>query len=257
MRGATEGPDPAEYMAMVATTEAGSAYKTLVLRQLRLRPGHVVLDAGCGPATDLIAMHSAVGGEGLVLGLDVDEGMLGIARGRIFELPGVVVAAGDAHALPLRNGVIDRVRTDRALQHMAQPVTVLKEFRRVLRPGGIAVLAEPDWGTLVVDCSEAETSAVFVDYICQEVVRNALIGRQVDQLGRQAGFTALEVAIARAGFGDFPTADKVLGLQRNAVRACRDGYLTEKQAQEWLTVLQTEPMQATVNLVATALTTDG
>lgn len=239
---------------MVAATAAGSAYKALVLRQLDLHPGHVVLDVGCGPGTDLATMHAAVGDEGMVVGIDMDHRMLRTARDRTADLPGTAVTAADAHSLPINAGAIDRIRTDRALQHMARPDQVLREFRRILRPDGVAVLAEPDWGTLVVDCSIAATSRIFVDYICREVVRNPLIGRQAARLGHQAGFTAPEVAVVPSVFRDFHTADKVLGLSRNAMRASRDGHLIADQADEWLAALSADVMLASVNLFVVTLT---
>lgn len=242
---------------MVVSTASGSAYKSLVLRQLDLHPGHVVLDVGCGPGTDLSAMHAAVGDRGVVLGVDVDQRMLHTARDRTIDVPGVAVVAGDAHSLPISDGVVDRVRTDRSLQHMAQPVRVMTEFHRILRPGGIAVLAEPDWGTLVIDCSIDATSRIFVGYICREVVRNPLIGRQAGRLSRQAGFAERDVEVAPTVFHDFVTADTVLGLSRNARRASRDGYLTTVQADQWLAALRTEAMLVSVNLFVTTLITGG
>ncbi len=240
-------------MALVAASAPGVAYKTLVLRQLDLQPRQVVLDAGCGPGTDLATMHAAAAGESLVVGVDTDERMLRTAKERTAAAPGIVVTAGDAHSLPLGDGVVDRVRTDRALQHMAEPLRVMAEFRRVLRPGGIAVLAEPDWGTLAIDCSIESTSRIFVDYICRHVVRNALIGRQIARLGHQAGFASRDVVIAPVVFHDFETADTVLGLSRNALRASRDGYMTADQADGWLRALRTGAMLASVNLFVTKL----
>lgn len=249
-------PDPIDYMALVAATAAGSAYKPLVLRQLDLRPRHVLLDVGCGPGTDLAVMYTAVADTGLVVGVDVDHRTLMEAKGRTVDLAAVSVTASDAHSLPISDGHVDRVRTDRALRHMAEPGRVRTAFRRVLRPQGIAVLAEPDWGTLVIDCSQEATSRTFVDYICREVVRNALIGRQVARLACLAGFASSEVQVAPTVFRDFVTADKVLGFSRNAMRAHRYGYLTFDQAERWLASLRDGPMLASVNLFVTTLHCD-
>src|SRR5207248_1068782 len=142
-------PDPIEYMLDVAQTPSAVAYKRHVLTELALVRGAVVADVGCGPATDLAAQQDLVTPDGLVLGIDVDRRMLTAAVDRVSS--GATLIAADAHLLPLKSGSVDRVRTDRALQHMRDPRLVLTEFRRVLRPGGIAVVAEPDWGTLVID----------------------------------------------------------------------------------------------------------
>jgi ubiquinone/menaquinone biosynthesis C-methylase UbiE len=41
---------------------------------------------------------------------------------------------GDIQDLPLAEHTVDRARTDRVLQHVADPTRVLGEVRRVLRP---------------------------------------------------------------------------------------------------------------------------
>lgn len=43
-------PDPITYMAAVAATDPGRAYKQLMLTALDLRSGLTALDLGCGPA---------------------------------------------------------------------------------------------------------------------------------------------------------------------------------------------------------------
>jgi len=54
--------------------------------------------------------------------------------------------------LPLEGHSVDRARaTDRAMQHVADPAAAFAEIRRVLRPGGIAVLTEPDWASAIID----------------------------------------------------------------------------------------------------------
>ena len=64
--------------------------------------------------------------------------------------PNVELGAGDVHALPLADGSMDRAKVDRVLQHVQNPAKALAEARRVLRPGGLLCMAEPDWDTLVV-----------------------------------------------------------------------------------------------------------
>ena len=221
------------------------------MAELQLSPGTVVVDVGCGPGTDLAAMTEVGCADGLVIGLDVDPQMLVAAAGRV---PAVVaLAAGDAHQLPLTSASVDRVRTDRALQHMHDPTRVLAEFFRVLRPGGIAVLAEPDWGTFVVDASRGDVSRRFVDFTCYEVVRNDIVGREVGRLGVAAGFVAMNVAAFPTVIRDFASADKIFGLTRNALAAVEAGYINRTEAEAWLVGLKAGPMLAAVTLFVTTL----
>jgi ubiquinone/menaquinone biosynthesis C-methylase UbiE len=153
-------PDPIAYLDQVAASPPGRAYKRQVLDLLDLRPGQRVLDLGCGPGTDLAAMAEVVAPDGLVIGIDRDPVMLAEARTRTTQHRLVEIRSGDVHELPLPDGSVDRARTDRVLQHVEDPSRVLAEFRRVARPGGRIVLAEPDWEGLLIAGHRQRTDPV-------------------------------------------------------------------------------------------------
>jgi SAM-dependent methyltransferase len=60
----------------------------------------------------------------------------------LFAVPGVDVAA-DAHELPFRDGLFQRVECDAVLEHVKKPEKVMEEMRRVLAPGGYLHLVTP------------------------------------------------------------------------------------------------------------------
>src|SRR5438105_2929053 len=76
------------------------ASKPLILEGLQLRPGHVVLDVGCGTGADVIDIARLVGTSGRVVGIDVSESLISEARRRWDDsrLP-VECRVGDAQAL--------------------------------------------------------------------------------------------------------------------------------------------------------------
>lgn len=244
-------PNPVDYMLEVARTPAAVSYKSHVLAEMRLAPGARAVDVGCGPATDLQDVADLVAPDGLPLGLDFDQRMLAAAANR--SMGGANLVAGDAHKLPLASGRVDRVRTDRALQHMSDPRLVLQEFHRVLTHGGVAVLAEPDWRTLVIDGGSPEVGRRFVDYTCERVVRNATVGREVGRLGQEAGFSVHNVVAFPTVLRDFAQADRIFGLTRNALAATQADYLPRDQADEWLADLRRGPVLAAVTLFVTTL----
>lgn len=88
-------------------------------------------DLGCGPARDG-ALFAQAGHR--VTGVDRSAGMLAIAAS---ALPGRV-AQGDLRCLPLGGGSLDGIWCCAALLHVphGQTMAVLREMRRVLRPGG-------------------------------------------------------------------------------------------------------------------------
>ena len=85
-----------------------------------------VLDIGCGDGRFLPA-----GG----IGLDLDESRLRVARAS-----SPLVVRADAHALPFRDASLDTAIASRMLNDAGRIDLVLAEIRRVLRPGGLALV---------------------------------------------------------------------------------------------------------------------
>ncbi|MFD9699233.1 methyltransferase domain-containing protein [Lentzea sp. NPDC059081] len=93
--------------------------------------------------------------------------MVEAATARFHRCPEIEILLGDGHVLPFEVATFDR-----ALQHVADPAAVLAELFRVLKPGGLLRMGEPDWDSTVVDC-DLETTRAFNRFICAKIVRNA------------------------------------------------------------------------------------
>lgn len=243
-------PDPIEYLDRAAASEAGRDYKARLLAGLRLRPGQVVLDVGCGPGTDLAALAAAVGaarGGGRVVGIDTDPEMVRVARRRTADLGTIDVVTGDAQALPLATGSIDRARLDRVTQHLTDPTGALAELHRVVRPDGLVGVAEPDWYTLAIDDVDLATSAAFTRFVADRF-RHGAIGRQLVRRAGAAGFAVREAAAAAVLFRDAASAEQILGLTRNVARAAAAGAIDAAAGAAWLERVTTGPTIAAVTL---------
>jgi ubiquinone/menaquinone biosynthesis C-methylase UbiE len=240
---ATAAPDQIAYMDAAARTAVGMDYKQRFVASLDVGPGHTVVDVGCGPATDLARLADAVGREGSVIGVDRETRMLEEARRRMADRPNVELLLGDVLDLPIPDDGVDRARTDRVLQHVADPAKAVKEVRRVLRPGGLFGMAEPDWDTLAVADQDLDTSRQFARFVAGRV-RNPTIGRELVRLCVQAGFRIRSVEPVAVLFRDFATADEILGLRRNSARALQEGAMSESDAGPWLQRLKRGPVVA-------------
>ncbi|MBY8873553.1 methyltransferase domain-containing protein [Micromonospora sp. PLK6-60] len=240
---ATAAPDQIEYMDKAAGTAVGMDYKQRFLAALDVGANQEVVDIGCGPGTDLGRVADAVGAGGRVIGVDYDPRMLDEARRRYADRPNVELRAGDIHELPVADGSVDRARADRMLQHVLDPAKAIAEVRRVLRPGGLFGMAEPDWDTLAVADEDLETSRRFADFVAGRV-RNATIGRELVRLCGQAGLRVRSVDPIAVMFRDFDTADQMLGFRRNAARAVQAGQLAETKAEAWVDRLASGPVVA-------------
>jgi ubiquinone/menaquinone biosynthesis C-methylase UbiE len=241
------------YLDHAAASGPGRAYKQDLLSLLELRPGLSLLDAGCGPGTDLPEMASQVGPDGRITGLDADPVMTAEARRRCANLPQVDLFEGDLHALPFGRGIFDRARTDRVLQHVADPAQALAELRRVLKPGGLLVMAEPDWDTLAIDSADLELSRAYTRYLTSSVVRNAVIGRQLPRLAAQAGFQIRACSPRVALFTDFTAAEQILRVRHVSARAINDEAIGAEAAQRWLQGLADGPYLASFTFYLVAV----
>jgi len=111
------------------------------LQALQAGPGDEVLEIGVGTGRALPALAHAVGAAGRVLGIDVSPGMLRVAVRHIASLKlgrRVALQRADARALPYRSGALDAAFMSFTLELFdeADIPLVLREVRRVLRPGG-------------------------------------------------------------------------------------------------------------------------
>ncbi|MER6465793.1 methyltransferase domain-containing protein [Streptomyces sp. NPDC001228] len=242
-------PDQASYMLRAAAGDAGRAYKQQLIDLLDIAPGQTVLDAGCGPGTDLPALAERVGTDGKVIGVDRAPAMLAKARERTAELSVVEIREGDVHALPVVAESVDRAKIDRVLMHVDDPVAVLAQLHHVTRPGAVIGLVEPDWDTLVVDAEDLDTSRAFTRYTTGHVVRNATIGRSLSRLADQAGFQVRTVVTTTPVFRDFQEADHTLGLGRNMQQAIDENHIDQQRGSRWFTDLSEGQFYASFSLI--------
>jgi len=116
---------------------------TVNLGQLEVMPvddvsGKVVLDYGCGPGNDVIGFGHYSKPTRL-LACDVSPTALAIARQRA-ALHGIEAEFSQIKefpvSLPYDNASIDVIHTAGVLHHTTDPVSILSEFHRVLKPNG-------------------------------------------------------------------------------------------------------------------------
>jgi ubiquinone/menaquinone biosynthesis C-methylase UbiE len=108
--------------------------------------GRTLLDVGCGPGTVTVEFGERLGDENVV-GVDMADAALAAARA-FADTAGSAVRfeRADALALPFDADSFDIVHTHQTLQHVPDPVAMLRSMARVARPGGIIAARETDYG---------------------------------------------------------------------------------------------------------------
>ncbi|TGS17991.1 class I SAM-dependent methyltransferase [Mesorhizobium sp. M2E.F.Ca.ET.209.01.1.1] len=160
----------------------------VTFEEVKLSPGHRVLDIACGTGIVARVAREQLGAAGYVVGIDINAEMLAVAR---TVAPDIDWRVGNAGALPLRDGEqFDAVVCQQGLQFFPDKAAVTAQMRRALAQGGR--LAVGTWRS-------DEEIAFFRDL---RRVAERLLGPIVD-LRHSFGNAALIEALLRdAGFHD-------------------------------------------------------
>lgn len=113
--------------------------QTRVLDRLTLEGACRVLDVGCGQGW-AVQEAGRRWRSGVAVGCDVSLNML--QAGSAAASANSHLAGGSGQALPFEDGVFDVVISTIAFHHFPEPAVSLSEMRRVLRPGGLVVIAD-------------------------------------------------------------------------------------------------------------------
>ncbi|WP_433556561.1 methyltransferase domain-containing protein [Pseudonocardia xinjiangensis] len=132
------------------------AQREHVLSMLAPQPGERVLDVGSGPGYLLASIAEAVGPSGVVHGLDPSPAMHALATARTGGTPWVHLDEGDAVSLPYSDDTFDAVVSTQVYEYVADISGALGELRRVLRPGGRALILDTDFDSLVWHTADRE-----------------------------------------------------------------------------------------------------
>ncbi|KAF4186721.1 hypothetical protein CNMCM7927_005108 [Aspergillus lentulus] len=142
----THGHHPSVLRSHTWRTAANSAAYLLP----HLRPDMHILDIGCGPGTITVDLARLVP-QGHITGLELSPSVLEQARSLAADnaISNITFLSADANALPFPEGTFDLVLCHQVLQHVRDPVHILREMRRVTKEGGLVAARESDYAGFV------------------------------------------------------------------------------------------------------------
>ena len=158
-----------------------------VLALLAAQPGESVLDVGSGPGFLVASLADAVGASGAVHGLDQSASMNTVARDLLADRPWATIDTGDASELPYPGRAFDAAVSTQVYEYVADVATALAELRRVLRPGGRALVLDTDWDSVVWHAADRDRHRRIMAAWEEHLVHPHLPGTLPGQL-RRAGF---------------------------------------------------------------------
>lgn len=164
---------------------------------LRPEDGDIIIDIGCntGDAERLLLREYPKIGK--VVGVENDQKRYECALAK-WERDGkpaqFELKLADAQGLPFPDNHFDRVLCVETLEWVRKPRLALQEMRRVLKPGGSAVVIHSDFDTQVFNCTDKR--------LCRKIVNafadpgpNGQIGRELYGLCKNAGFQTVQPTV--------------------------------------------------------------
>jgi SAM-dependent methyltransferase len=211
-----------------------------------LKPGMRLLDLGCGPGTISIGFAEVLT-PGEVVGVDAQPAQVESARKLAAEnaVTNATFEVADAHELPFPDNSFDAAFAHVVLMHLREPVRALSEVRRVLRPGGVVGLRDPDFGSIL----RAPLTPLLEEH--RNLVHRVLAhngadpfrGRRHRRLLLDAGFTRTEgsATVRSAGSPDACRANA------GFMTAQFEGIARTALAQGWLDRVTLDAMAAEID----------
>jgi ubiquinone/menaquinone biosynthesis C-methylase UbiE len=172
----------------------------LLVDAARLMAGDRVLDIACGTGVVTRIAAERVGPAGRVIGLDLNPGMIGVAR----SLPPPIGAPIEwlersALSLGLKDESVDVILCQQGLQFFPDKALALREMRRVLKKGGRLALSvwngTGSYNSAVGDALAKYVSSETAVRFCAS--RQAPPRDELQRLAADAGFSAIAVNVHR------------------------------------------------------------
>ena len=209
--------------------DQADALVTLLHSDTAYPDGSRVLEAGCGIGAQTVSLaRNSPGARIVSLDLSIESVAAAKVKADAAGLTNVEFLQADLFALPFASAAFDHVFVCFVLEHLARPVDALMTLREFVRPGGSITVIEGDHGsTYFHPDSDAARQVIRCQVELQrQAGGNALIGRQLYPLLRQAGLDAVRVS-PRMVYVDASRPDLVDGFTRKTFTAMIEGVRDE------------------------------
>ena len=213
-----------------------TAYREAYLELLDLPRAEAVLDLGCGTGVVTRAIAARDGFAGTVTGIDQSPEFIAAAE-RLAAADGlgdrVAFIVGDAHALDLPAASFDVAVAHTLVSHVRDPLAVLAEAARVVRPNGSVAVFDGDYSSLTFACDDAQFGEAMERAVQSIIKSSPRVMRELPRLLPKAGLRLMATqahVYAEAGSSGF-----LLNLAETyGPVAASTGLVPVAQADAWL-----------------------
>ncbi|GCE21570.1 methyltransferase domain-containing protein [Dictyobacter kobayashii] len=183
----------------------------------------------------MCAFARLVGPGGHVTGLDFSQRMVEVARRRTpdFSLP-LRFMQGDLHELSFADNTFDRCYAEKTFQHLSNPRRALAELIRVMKPGGLLVIAEADHETQVLDSPYPDVTRRFLRFR-NAGMKQPDIAHRLYALCKDLGVTDIHIEPLTCVTTDYKNIEARAHFVEGMELACQHAVVTPEEAELWIT----------------------
>ena len=212
------------------------AYCDAYLKLIDVPRAAAVLEIGCGTGVVTRAIAARDGFAGTVTGIDQSPHF--IAAGESLAANDGVgdrvrFAVGDAHALDFADASFDAAVAHTLVSHVRDPLAVLAEAARVVRPGGTVTIFDGDYASLTFACADARLGERMEPALQSIIMSSPRVMRELPRLLPRAGLRLIATqahVYAEAGSSTF-----MLNLAETyAPLVAATGQLPAADVEAWL-----------------------
>lgn len=203
--------------------------------RLPLAHARRILALGCGTGIEVRALRRLTRPEVAIVGVDHSPALIEVARRLTAEeglSANVTYQVGDAHHLPYGDGGFDIVTLHTLISHVDDPPQVLREARRLVRPGGTVAVFDGDYASLTFGYPDHALAGTIEEKLVQLIAANPRIMRDLPRLLREAG---LELAHAEGTlYAEIGGSRFWVGAAESyGVLLARSGLLPQALVDDW------------------------
>ncbi len=115
-----------------------------VAERMQLKPGMIVIEIGPGKGNYTKAVAERILPDGKVYALDIQESIIENLKKKVEKegIINIIPTIGDVYNFPFEDESVDRVFSNACLPEIPDPVRVLRDCKRILKPDGLVSLCE-------------------------------------------------------------------------------------------------------------------
>ena len=218
-----------------APTRVTSGCRRRISRRLPLADAGRILALGCGTGIEARALARLVGPAAAIVGLDHSPALINTARQLTADeglADRITYDVGDAHETPYADDEFDIVTLHTVVSHVEDPLGVLREARRVVRPGGNVAVFDGDYASLTFGYPDHEIARTIEEKLIQLIVANPRVMRDMPRLIAKAGLELVDAEgtlYANIASGRFWAA----AAESYGLLLARSGLLAQEVVDEW------------------------